>query len=152
MRWFKKKVTPFDDSFSIIIEKPTNPGFTRELNFTVPFDYYAQLLSVSLYIQNPLLVGFTVNWLNLHVLRGGVVLYQGVAEESLSGAAIKPFHCFGLSGSDVKPIGNHLFATHRLPDQAFLYPFDVVRVFVPPSGDTYNLTNMVVVMKQWKTD
>lgn len=151
MRWFKKKAAPFDDNFSIIIERPPDYAGVQELRFEVPYDYYAQLLSVSLTILTPLLTGMTANWLILQVLRGGDLLYQCAAEDSLIGGSKTMRHCFGLGVGDIGATTKFLFPIHPLPLGAFLYPFDLLRVFVPSTGDTYYLSDLTIVMKQWKT-
>lgn len=152
MRWFKKKPVPFDDNFTIITESPPDYSGTQELRFEVPFDYYAQLLSANLEIRGPAVGGLRANFLILQVIRGGTLLYQAVSEGDIAGGSLVVSASFGVNVQMTGPGSTRLFWTVRLPDSVYLYPFDLIRVFIPQTADNFTLTDLIVVMKQWKTD
>ena len=152
MRWFKKKPVPFDDNFTIITESPPDYIGIQELRFKVPSNYYAQLLSANLTIAGPAIGGMRVNFLILQVTRGGTLLYQAVSEGAIAGGSVVVSASIGVNAWMTPPSASRLFWTVRLPDSVYLYPFDLIRVFIPQTADNYALTNLIVVMKQWKTD
>lgn len=152
MLWFKKKPVPFDDSFTIITESPPDYSGTQELRFEVPYDYYAELLSANLTISGPLIGALQANYLILHVTRGGTLLYQAVSEHAIGGGSLTVSASIGVNVRMTPPGTTRLFWSVRLPDSVYLYPFDLIRVFIPKTADNYTLTNLIVVMKQWKTD
>ena len=152
MRWFKKKATPFDDNFEIHIERPADHGGLQELLFEVPYNYYAQVISFTLTLDPPLLVAFNENYIYFKVTRGGVVIYICNSEGALNHGG-PPF----MSGGGVG-IGSAMASIHgsmlgvKIPEHCYVYPHDEISVYMPHKGDNFTLSDLVVVMKIWRTD
>lgn len=152
MRWFKKKPTPFDSNFEIAVETPEDHGGTQELLFEVPYNYYAQIISVTLTIDPPLLITVGQNYVHFEVQRGGVVLFRSMSNGAVNrgGAPFISAGAVGFTGIDAFSLTR--ISCWPIPDYCYVYPHDLVRVFIPFFTDVITLSDLRIVMKVWRTD
>lgn len=149
MRWFKKKPLPFDDHFSIdFFYDPTTVHLLTHF-WTVPYNYYAQLINAHGHIFTSGL-GSTAVVLLIEVFRGTDIIHTAIQSQGIKrgdnvhvilAVGAKEFTS-GLRG------GINIYA---LPDYMYLYPGDVVnmRLHHEDPGDYFH--TITYTLKTWET-
>lgn len=147
MRWFKKKATPFDDYFIIGIHEDPTRSYLTSHSWTVPYNYYAQLIGVRLYMEAAL-IGANAPYASFEITRGGQHLYVVMMDNPVA-RGNSTYAVWQVSASELLSKSLGKYSMHRLAHNLYLYPGDRIDISIKlySPGDFFN--RIFYVMKQW---
>lgn len=145
--WKRKLSKPFSDDFTINVIEIDDPGVDNPAEHIIPYDTYAQLVSVTYSI---LLGPFpTTHVAVVEAFRGGTRLYVSASYGPSSDIGTRMFS-FGVCHENNYQRNASWWNTAPLLDHFYLYPGDLVRVIGVSAGAlNYTLTNVILTFKTW---
>lgn len=147
MPWFKKKSVPFDEHFTIGFHYIHTPPHARDYSWSIPDTYYAELIGVRATFH-PTPIGASGPHFVIDITRGGKHLFASLQADSFVRNRTQSL-LLQVGSHDVSAKLLYPHVLHALPSNIYLYPGDLLYLYIASYSLGDYLDNITFTMKQW---